>query len=208
MMNANGLIRLYDRLTVWERIPLLLAAQARGDDAEYRRLFSASAVRTWHFSEHLPTEQALHVLAPQYVGEQLDAAANYFFALWRMEDADDPQPEDWRLVADACAYFFVANTEAWRRICSELSITPETLIAGNYRGWFLGYCEQHMPVNAPTAEALQARLRESGRAVPQLVTADHLLGSWRNLLQKMPCYTQQAAGKGNHEREHCHQAVR
>jgi hypothetical protein len=194
-MNANGLIRLYDRLAVWERIPLLLAAQARGDDAEYRRLFSASAVRTWHFSEHLLAEQALHVLALQYVGEQLDAAAIYFFALWQMEDADDPQPADWQLVADACAYFFVANAEAWRRFCSELSIPPDTLTAGNHRGWFLSYCEQHVPAHAPTAAAVQARFRENGRDVPPLVTADHLLANWRNCLQELPRGAPPQAGK-------------
>jgi hypothetical protein len=58
-MNAKGLPRLYDRLTIWERIPLLIAAHARRDGAEYRRLFDASPLRTWHFPEHLVAEQAL-----------------------------------------------------------------------------------------------------------------------------------------------------
>ena len=48
-MSANGLARLYGRLTIWERIPLLLAAEARGDEAEYRRLFNSSAPRAWRF---------------------------------------------------------------------------------------------------------------------------------------------------------------
>ena len=33
-MNTNGLAKLYDRLTPKERLPLILAASARGDEAE------------------------------------------------------------------------------------------------------------------------------------------------------------------------------
>src|SRR5262245_13485362 len=104
-MNANALSRLYDRLTVWERIPLLLAAGARHDDAEYRRLADASALRTWRLPEHSLAELALHVLALIYAGEQLDAAGGYFFALCRLGDADDPQPEAWLRAAEAQAYY-------------------------------------------------------------------------------------------------------
>ena len=154
-MSANGLARLYGRLTIWERIPLLLAAEARGDEAEYRRLFNSSAPRAWRFPEHLLAEQALHVLALIYVGEQLDAAASYFFALGAMADTDEPGPGDWHLAAASCAYFFAANLDAWRRLCSGLGIAPDVLTAGNHRGWFLHYCEGHLPANAPTAAALR-----------------------------------------------------
>jgi hypothetical protein len=195
-MNANGLARLYDRLTVWERIPALIAAQARGDDIEYRRLFDASPLRTWRFSEHLVAEQALNVLALIYIGEQLDAAASYFFDMYKMQDPDDPCPEDWLIAAESCAYFLAANAEAWRRFCSELDIAPEALTAGNHRGWFLRYCEENMPANAPTAEVMQARFRERGYDVLQLVTADKLLASWENVLQEMTGHAPRDAGKG------------
>ena len=195
-MNANGLARLYDRLAVWERIALLIAAQARGDDAEYQRLFDASALRTWRFSEHLLAEQALHVLTLQYVTEQLDAAVNYFFALWQSQNADDPRPEDWVQAVGVNSYFFTENAEAWRRFCAELDIAPDALVAGNYHGWFLGYCEEHMSANAPTAEVLQARFRDTGRGIGPLVTAENLLTRWRNLLQAMTNHAPLRAGKG------------
>jgi hypothetical protein len=184
-MNASGLARLYDRLTVWERIPLLIAAEAREDSVEYQRLFAASPPRTWQFSEHLRAEQAVHVLAMIYVGEQLDAAAAYFWALWQMDHADLPRPEEWLATIESWAYLFTANAEAWRRFCCELDIAPDVLTAANHRGWFLSYCEKNMPANASTAEAMQARWRAIGRDVPQLVTADDLLESWRNVLAAM-----------------------
>src|SRR5262249_53179238 len=130
-MNTSGLTRLYDRLTVWERIPLLLAAEARGGKREHRRLFDASPLRVWHFSEHLLAEQALHVLALMYAGEQLDAAASYFFAYFLMGNADDRRPHDWLLLAESAAYVFVVNADAWRRFGVELGIDADTLTAAN-----------------------------------------------------------------------------
>jgi hypothetical protein len=135
------------------------------------------------------------MLALIYVGEQLDAAASYFFNLWQTQDPEDPRPEEWLVGAEAWAYFFAANAEAWRRFCADLGIVSESLTAANHTGWFLRYCEENLPANAPMAEALQARFRESGREVPQLVTAEKLLASWRSLLQAMTSHAPRQAGK-------------
>ena len=111
-------------------------------------------------------EHALHVLALIYISEQLDAVASYFFALWRLEADDDPRLEDWLLTAEGHAHFFVANADAWRRFCQELDVAPHVMTAANYTGWFL-------------------RFRESGRHIPEPVTADRLLAGWRSRLQAM-----------------------
>jgi hypothetical protein len=68
-------------------------------------------------------------------------------------------------------------------------------VAGNYRGWFLRYCEENMPANAPKAEAMQARFRANGHNVSQMVTADKLLKSWRSVLQALTCHVAREAGK-------------
>src|SRR2546430_4838607 len=140
-MNTTQLARLYDRLTVWERIPLLIAAQARKDDPEYERLLNASPVRTWRVPEHFPVELAVNVMALVYVGEQLAAAGTYFFTLHQMADADDAVAKDWRLAAEISAYLSAANLDAWRRFCSDIGITAETLTSANHHSWFLRYCE-------------------------------------------------------------------
>jgi hypothetical protein len=53
-VNTKALSKLYDRLTPWERLPLITAAVERGDDAETHRL-SRSAPR-------------LHLSLPDYHG--------------------------------------------------------------------------------------------------------------------------------------------
>jgi hypothetical protein len=182
-MNANRLARMYDRLTVWERIPLLIAADARGDDTEYQRLLDTSPPRAWHFSEHLLAEQALHLLAMTYIVEQLDAAASYFFALFQL--GNDPQPEHWLLPAESAAYFFTANAAAWRRFCADLDIAPNVLTTANHHGWLLPFCEERMPSNAPSAEALRARLQKAGFDAARLVMTKSLLAGWRDALRAM-----------------------
>jgi hypothetical protein len=181
-MNTHSLGRLYEYLGVWERITLLLAAEARGDEVESDKLFRTSRVRTWRLNEHMMAEHALHVLSLVYITEQLDAAACYFFALWKMDDADDPCPEDLVRVADVSAYLFTTNAEAWGRFCAELKIEPDALTAGNYRGWFLQFCESKMPDNAPSAETIRSRWMEPSTPI---VTADDLLENWRDLLRQM-----------------------
>jgi hypothetical protein len=179
----------YHRLTTWERIPLLIAAQDRGDEMDHQWLSRTSPLQSWHFSEHLLAEEALHVLALTYVGEQLDAAANYFFACMQMVVAQEARPQaDWRLMADVNAYFFTANTQAWRRFCAQLHIAPDALVAANHQGWFLQYCQERMPAKAPSPESLRTRLGKKRRKPVTLVTADSLLASWQNALRAMTRY--------------------
>jgi len=110
-------------------------------------------------------EQALHVLALTYVGEQLDAAASYFFALGQMENTDDPCPTDWQCAAEASAYFFTANADAWRR---------------SYRVIFVFDTASFLPYNQPRLQRLDGHVvyltsppwgslaNQPGHSLPQL----------------------------------------
>jgi hypothetical protein len=184
-MNTNRLAQLYDQLTVWERIPLLISAYSRKDETEARQLSDTSPIRDWRFSEHLMAEQALHLMALIYIGEQLGAAATYFFLLWKLEDADKRDAEELLQGAQARAYCFTVNADAWKRFCAELGIASHELTAANYQGHFLRYCEEHMPANAPSAEDLLAQPRRANQDARRLLAADELLGLWRDLFQKM-----------------------
>lgn len=43
-MNTNTLVRHYDRLTPWERVALVMAAVARGDETERQRLADTAPI--------------------------------------------------------------------------------------------------------------------------------------------------------------------
>lgn len=177
-MNTKGLARMYDTLGMWERLPLRLAAQARGDETEAHRLLGP--VRAMYLREPMWTELALRVMALIYLTEQLDAAAGFLFARWM---AGGEEADDWAFTAAAYAYFFTANAAAWRRFCADLGVDPEALARSNTRGGMLSLCEPYLPGEAPSAE--QMRQMMSGRTDAELVTADCLYDSWRSLLDSL-----------------------
>lgn len=121
---------------------------------------------------------ALNTLALMYITEQLDHLATYWYALWRLNDAEDKKPLDWKVCADTSSYVFACNSQAWKRFCAHLNIDATLLTTGNYRGWILTYAETHMPNAAPSRDDLRSTLRECGVEDPHPVTADDLLADW------------------------------
>jgi hypothetical protein len=184
-MTDRGLPKMYDKLTVWERLPLLIAADDRGDDVEWRRLFGTSPIKSWKFSEHLMAEEALNTLALCHVIDQLEAAAIYFYALFQRFGEAPNRERDWALEADLHAFNFQTNAQAWKLLCGEAGIDPEALVRVNFKGWFLKYCEIHMPANVPAEEDLRTRMRQAGLDDKDLKSAETLAKLLRDLLEKM-----------------------
>src|SRR5262249_54167319 len=88
-MNANTVARHYDRLTPEERFRLILAAGARGDDAERDRLAKARGRITLSMQDYAPYAHAFDELALLVYIELLEEAARYFDASIREDDASD-----------------------------------------------------------------------------------------------------------------------
>jgi hypothetical protein len=198
-MNTNGLAKLYDRLTSRERLPLVLAAQSRGDSLEHQRLKDSAPSRLWRLLDYCMGELALNVLALIYVGEQLDHAACYWHALWRLDDPDGPDEALWRLTAAVTSYVFSCNAEAWRRFCRGIHIDPDALTAANHHGWLLRFCEERMPGEAPTRDEVADHLREHGVADPEPITVEGLLADWRHCFHV--CAGAGMRDRGSEERE-------
>src|SRR5262249_17266254 len=109
--------------------------------------------------------------------------AEYWHALWRLEAADGQGFDEWEWAADVAAYRFTIGLQAWKRFCGELQIDPDQLRKANHpTDWLLDFCEERMPGEAPTQEALAARLRQMGVEDPQPITAETLLTTWRRIL--------------------------
>lgn len=177
-MNTNTLAKHYGHLTPRERIPLLLAAWARDDALKEQRLSDSAPTELFDMPDYGLPFMALSTLSLMYITEQLDHLAVYWHAVWRLTTEED-NPSDWKMLADASAYVFRCNAEAWRRFCGGLNIDPGVLAASNYRGWMLQYAESCMPNVAPSREDACATLRACGFEDPKPVTADDRLASWR-----------------------------
>jgi len=180
-MNTDRLAKMYHSLTVKERLPLLLAAEKRGDETEQQRLMTSAPPSLWRMPDYLRSLLMLNILASNYVTEQLEHIANYWHAAWRLTGTEDENPEDWLMIRDVEAYVFCRKAEAWRQFCQEQNIDADQLIAGSYAGWLLGYCTAEMPDHAPSDDALVARLKAFGIADPKPVTSERFLAKWRQV---------------------------
>jgi hypothetical protein len=93
-MNANAVARHYAHLTPKERFRLILAARARGDQAEQDRLMSTGQRIHLSLVDHAPYAQAFDELALLIFIELLEETARYNEAFARADEVHDLFGED------------------------------------------------------------------------------------------------------------------
>jgi hypothetical protein len=132
-MTTTRLARDYDVLTPWERLPLLVAAAARGDTVEVNRLSRSAPTDTFRVSNSRALVQGLAHLAHSYLLRQLERVVlicqmtslldqEFVGASERGEGRLDERL--WR-AARGTALCFVVLAEGWRLFCERLAIDPE-----------------------------------------------------------------------------------
>jgi hypothetical protein len=131
-MDKNPLAKLYDRLTPRERLPLLIAAAARGDDTEAQRLADAAPRACYGLPDYHGLSDGLHTVLLYQVAELLHWSVLYWRAMG-LVDALPPRGREEDVASRAyelgrwCAYQFVVNLDGWGRFCGELGIDPAIL---------------------------------------------------------------------------------
>jgi hypothetical protein len=137
-MNTKALARHYDQLTPHERLPLIIAASARGDEVEAERLARSAPRRTFALPDYHGLADALRLLALAHTAEQLHHACLFRQVEGLIEQAADPddRSEAYRARIDrllrghkVAAYVLVAHDDGWRHFCAGLGIDPEVLLA-------------------------------------------------------------------------------
>jgi hypothetical protein len=88
-MNANAVAKHYGSLSPEERFRLILAASARGDEAERERLVNAGGRITLSMRDHSPYAHSFSELNLLVFVELLEQAAGYFEAFFRADEAAD-----------------------------------------------------------------------------------------------------------------------
>jgi hypothetical protein len=132
-MNTTNLVRQYDALTPWERLPLIVAAAGRGDEVEENRLAQSAPRVNLTLANCWGLVQGLDLLARHYLLVQLDRAVIY----WRVMDLLDKEPlfgqtrkakqreqRLWRAL-ETLACRIVAQADGWKLFCRQLQIDPD-----------------------------------------------------------------------------------
>jgi len=179
-MNSHGLARLYDRLTPQERLPLLVAAGARGDVAERDRLLRSAPTVGFRIPDYYGWVEGLHMAAEQYLLTQLSTAGTYWQALMLLaEERGRPagvqqRRQEARLgrIVKMLAYAFVAHADGWQQFCAELRIDPDAVLR-DFPGYDLHrQTDQSARPSALTRQEATAMRRQQGSADAEVVTAE------------------------------------
>jgi hypothetical protein len=88
-MNTRTLANHYEVLTAEERFRLIVAAGVRGDDAEQKRLISASGWRSFRQRDYMPFSEAFEELANVVYMAATDALAEFVEAEGRYTYAEE-----------------------------------------------------------------------------------------------------------------------
>jgi len=185
-MNVKDLAKLYDRLTPRERLPLIIAASERGDEAEADRLAHAAPRIEWRLTDYHGLGEGLLWLTLFHMIGQLDLSLAFWqaqaLAFGREAFPDGPVDKAraerlWDLVRIA-GYKLGVEAEAWRRLHAELHLDPE---------WFLrdlrGY--DSVKLTEQTARLLPCTAEEAADCLRRLGLADAKVPSVEGSLQAM-----------------------
>jgi hypothetical protein len=142
-MNTNTVAKHYDRLTPQERFRLIVAAGARGDEAEQTRLINSAERIRLSVLDYFPHAEAFDELALAVFIELLEDAARFLDAFHRADDADfigqadsTEQPNEPDEDSEAPAGAVPATQTAWLR-CLDIARAAGYVLQTKAAGWKL-----------------------------------------------------------------------
>ena len=183
-MKVDCLAKLYDRLTPRERLPLIVAASARGDEADRARLVASAPTHLFRVPDYYGLAEGLRSLALLHVAHMLDLAARYRHASGLVAQEGDCKGRAGqaerarRLDAERMlAYLLVVNAEGWTRFCSEMQLDGDLLLK-NLPGYeTLTRAEEVGRLMAFTRDEPAARARQTNGDSAVVPTSDAVVAS-------------------------------
>jgi hypothetical protein len=125
-MNTKALSNSYDLLTPEERLPLIHAASARGDEVEVDRLVRSAPRVRYSLSDHVGLADAFDTVSLVHLIDLLATSANYLQA-YRLADTDDIDTAHEMLECSLMlGYQFKVKLAGWRLFCNEHGFDPDT----------------------------------------------------------------------------------
>jgi hypothetical protein len=185
-MNTNGLAKHYDKLNVRERLSAVMAAEARGDDAELSRLLKSAKRQMWNIVDvHRPRE-VLRSTALLALADLLQRIAHFNECYW-LADAHPVTKDAKRLsgLAEVFAYYITVELRGWEEFCATLAVDPySTALWPEQMTATVRRAANFAPDCAKTAEEVAAFLRRCGKDA-EPVTAESVADGWRTLFEEL-----------------------
>ena len=190
-MNTDCLAKLYDQLTPRERLPLIVAATARGDEADRARLVASAPTNTFRVPDYYGLAEGLRTLALYHLAGMLDLAARCWHASGMLAQEDDfkgragqAERARWLDAERMLAYLLVVNADGWRRFCSELRVDGDLLLKEMPGYETLTRAEEVARIMAFTPEEATAWARRADGGSAVVPTSDAVVASLGEFLKR------------------------
>ena len=183
-MNTNGLAKLYEYLTPMERLPLILAASAREDEAERDRLVRSVPKLGFRLLDFYGLAEGLTEASRFHLLELVDLTAGHWqarclLAEWEaLSHEGEPSPPEWFYGIPAMiAYLMITKLDGWRRFCSEFNTDPELLMDGLPGYDTVKTAETAARNTAYTHDEVIDWMREGGKETVEVPTVESVAAS-------------------------------
>jgi hypothetical protein len=191
MMNTDALAKLYDRLTPFERLPLIAAAAGRGDDVELDRLMRSAPRAHYRLPDYHGLGEVLTLMSLFHATQvlQLGLLKQQFLLTandWEefvVDEADQARAKHMYGMARVAAYRVDVQIDAWRRLCADLHFDPEIMLKDLPCYDQMRFAEEAARVAACTREEADAFFARPGREAVAL-TAEDLAKSMRAFIDE------------------------
>jgi hypothetical protein len=181
-MNTNGPARHYETLTPRERLPLIMAASARGDEAEAQRLAHSAPLVSLRVPDYFGLAMAIREVAELHLLESLGLAAMYERCLAMADLSETGRGE--RLINSAMllGYQFNIWLAGWRQFGRELHFDAEILWSFLPGYEVIQRTEERTKAVAFTVEEARAYLERNGKT-GEIITAGYVAADLRRFLE-------------------------
>jgi hypothetical protein len=203
-LKTDALARLYDQLDPSERLPLIIAAEARGDKSEQRRLSKAAPHIYRRLPDYYPLARAFDRAVHYHRVMLLNLAAK-FWQLWGMgaaetllADTSPSDPSELERFEEICRYYawrFIVYFDGWEQFCADLHIDPKVGMSFLI-GWStIVRTEEFARPQAFTPEEAEQFVRAATMPVPgdepvergpvAVESARTIAADWHNVLDEL-----------------------
>ncbi|AWM39989.1 hypothetical protein GobsT_16100 [Gemmata obscuriglobus] len=182
-MNTKSLSKHYATLSAAERLSLLMAAGARGDDVEHARVVAAAPWETWRVPDTFGRALAFLAVFGQHRMERLELAALFFKTSALADSATEPLATRLRDAARLYGYLVRVHGEAWDQFCAAEQLDPgvcETVAPGNAT---LEVADDEATACGFTDAEAREYVQRSGNAEHRLKTAQSLVAELSSALK-------------------------
>jgi hypothetical protein len=169
----------YDKLTPRERLPLILAASARGDGTECGRLCRFAPRETYVVPDYFWTAQSFREVSDAHFMELLDLVASYHLALGLADTLEAGEGNEPLGKALFIGWYVRVLLAGWRAFCGELGVNPEALWSFLPGYQMLCSAEGLTESTAFTAAGAVAYLNGTGKKDPVLPTVERTTADLR-----------------------------